>query len=150
MTQQQIIDNALDAVKDAQDIALKQFVESEISESEAATLASELLDSLDGGPELDIETIMAVSQKFVNKLLGPHKRTMAAIQYNQLNKLSELTLDNYVQYCEKIEKLTAQFMIEVQPIFTKRFEESLIPALDRLEIAKQDNEDNTKIIKDIF
>jgi hypothetical protein len=75
---------------------------------------------------------------------------MAAIQYNQLNKLSELTLDNYVQYCEKIEKLTAQFMIEVQPIFTKRFEESLIPALDRLEIAKQDNEDNTKIIKDIF
>ena len=150
MTQQQIIDNALDAIKDAQEIACKQFAEAEISEQEASSMAYELLQTLDS-PELDVETVMAVSQKFVNKLLGPHKRTMAAIQYNQLNKLSELTLDSYVQYCEEIESLTTQFMVAIQPIFTKRFEESLLPALLNIEDAQNaSNEDNTKTIKDIF
>jgi len=129
--QQKIIETALAATKKVQDICLKQMAEGKISEQEAEKYAANLVEGLDCKKDLDMQVLMEASQRFTNHLLGSHKRNMAAVQYSQLNDLAKLTLDNYVIFAEEAEKLLATFMGKLNPILSKRFEESLIPALHR-------------------
>ena len=132
----EITTEALSAVRRAQLLFKEKLSSSTFSEEEAKALANKILATLNE-ENLNMQALVTISQEFSNHVLGPHKRNIAAIHYNQLSKLAKLTLDQYIIYYGRLEKLNSDFMSEISPSITEKFHEIIMPALTESDLFDQ-------------
>lgn len=123
-----IIQNALAAVKAAQDLFLQKLRDNASNHEEIKTfirkiLADSFADSFNSDAlidpkerAVDVQALMGAAHQFTTNVMGPHQREIRSAQHQQLSKLAELSLDDYCCYCDELEKLATEFSVQLNEL----------------------------------